>query len=160
MHLYHEMKRNKLRSIWDSTVSKDQVACWCVFVYNKSNAAILKLKFVELRHQTRSPVSLTDGKKIMLTTVFQLDELVRKIFNNTIIKIPWISNKENYTTVSPFKPGSLAVAWYESFVVIAHCFYHHYKINFVNSSTDGPFQIYFSLTYMILLIKKNRFCFA
>ena len=80
MLLYHEMKRNKLRSIWDSTVRKNQVACWCVFVYNKSNAAILKLKFVELRHQTRSPVSLTDGKKIMPSTVFQLDELVRKTF--------------------------------------------------------------------------------
>mgnify|MGYP005668464177 CR=1 FL=1 len=80
MLLYHEMKRNKLRSIWDSTVRKNQVACPCVFVYNKSNAAILKMMFVELRHQTRSPVSLTDGEKIMPSTVFQLDGLVRKYF--------------------------------------------------------------------------------
>ena len=80
MLLYHEMKRNKLRSIWETNMRKNQVVCSCVFVYNKSNAAILKLMLVELRHQTRSQVSLTDGKKIMPSTVFQLDELVRKTF--------------------------------------------------------------------------------
>ena len=65
---------------WDlSTLHQNDIRN-IIKVYNKSNGAILKLKFVELRHQTRSPVSLTDGRKIIPSTVFQLDELVRKTF--------------------------------------------------------------------------------
>ena len=128
--LYHEMKTNKKGPTCEFNMRKNHIACSS----KTHNGKILKWMRVESRHQTRSLVSLVDDGVLLLTIAFWLDE--RENFFNTPIKIPWISSKINYESVYPFKPGSLAVAWYEKLVGIGGCFYHHNEIDFKDSPRD------------------------